>query len=320
MIESDDITSVLVPVTITPETITGFTQNGAALPEDPTLAWSAADTYQLGQRRHSAVTHRVYESLKDNNTGHDPTDPTNRTTAAGVGTWWLDIAPTNRFAAFDPLISTATVADSPLVLKLRVGVFNGLALFGLDADTLSIVVRDAPGGNVVYTTGGDKPLEGSMPADWYEYFFDRFKPETQFQVTGIQPYNDAEVTLTLKKATGKVRLGMLTLGDMFPLGAPQRGASVEPKSYAYISEDAYGNTTIIRRPSATGLSIPIKLDIEDADSVIQTVQDLLDVPVAVVGSTAMFYNKLSTFGLISGRMTYDDFGMPTLNLNVRGFI
>lgn len=321
MIDDDslDITSILVPTTITAAMITSVTANGVALPEDSAPLWSSGTTYAAGSRVHSLDTHRVYESVKAGNVAHDPTDITNQFNASGVPTWWINVGPTNKWAMLDGLISSKTAGASPLVITLAPGAFNGFALFGIDADAIEIEVLDSPTGDPIYTTGGAVTLDGSLPPDYYEYFFDPAKPQTQFIATGLQPYGSAQIKITLHKATGPAKLGMVTLGDLRSLGVPERGTRVTPRSYSYIAEDAYGNNTIKRRPSAVGLSIPVKVAYEDADVVLEIIQDLLDVPVAVIGSTAMYHNKLSTFGLVSGEMDYSTFPERTLNLTVKGF-
>lgn len=319
MIEADDIASVLVPITVTSAMVTSMTANGVPVPEDITPAWSSSTTYALGARAHSPVTHRVYESLLANNTAKDPTNPVNRAPITGVGTWWADVGPTNKFAMFDGLTSSETIVASPLVITLKPGAFNGLAMLGIDADGVDIVAKSATGGDVIYSVTDD--MEGSEPGDYYEYFFEPFKPKTQIVATGIDPYGNAEITITLTKVTGSVKLGMLAIGDVRPLGAPERGVSVEPRGYSTITEDQYGNTVIRRRRGrATNLSLPIKLLQEDADNVINTVQELLDVPVVVIGSTDPLHSKLTTFGLISGRMDYAEFPYRVLNLTVKGMI
>lgn len=318
MIESSDYASVLVPVQITSNMVVSVTSNGVELPEDPSTAWAAGTTYAIGQRAHSAVTHRVYESLKAGNIGHDPTDLTNQTTATGVGTWWIDIGPTNKWAMFDGLISSQTVANSPMVIKLRPGSFDSFAIFKMQAGAIRTTVDDAPGGNRIYDY--DSALEGSSPGDYYEHFFETFVPRREYVVTGLEPYGLSELTLTISAGNGQVKLGMLALGIEKILGAPERGTRVSPKTYSYIAEDAYGNTIIKRRASAMGISIPIKVALEDADDVLQIVQDLLDVPVAVIGSRDVFHAKMSTFGLISGDMDYSTWPDRTLNLTVKGFI
>jgi hypothetical protein len=320
MIDSEDITSILVPVEITPAMVTSLTANGVSVPEDASAAWSSATTYAAGARVHNATTHRIYESLVGSNTNHDPTDITNQFNASGVPTWWVDIGPTNRTAAFDTLISTPTSGASPLVFTIRPGAHNGVALYGLDGDTISIVDKSAPGGAVTYTTGGDVPLEGSAPADYYEYFFEAFKPKTDFLVTGIDPYGASELVITIKKTTGSAKAGMIVVGDLKPIGAPERGSRAMPRTLAYIADDPYGNTVIKRRPSAKNLSLPLKVALEDVDDVLHTIENILDVPVAVIGSTAQYHTKLSTFGLVSGEMDYSTYPDRTLNMTVKGFI
>lgn len=318
MIDSDDICSVLAPIAITASMITSATAGGAALPEDPNPAWSSTGTYTSNQVAYVASTHRIYQSAKDGNLGNDPTLPANQFDAAGTVTWWIDAGPTNLFAMFDSLVSSQSTGASPFTITLTPGYLNGFALFGLDADDLTVTVKDAPGGNLLYSY--DAPLEGSAPSDYYEYFFDRFKPQTQFIASGIDPYNNAEITLTLTKGSGLAKIGMFAIGDMRPIGAPLRGASVEPVDYSSITTDVFGNTTVIKRNNATGLVISCKMDIEDADSVLDTVKELLGVPVVVVGSSATMYEALTVFGLMSARQQYDDYGEPTINITVKGTI
>lgn len=314
MIDSDDICSILAPVPITAAMITS-----SSLPvEDPNPAWSSVPTYGIGDRVYVASAHRVYESAKAGNTNKDPTVPANQFDAAGAITWWIDAGPTNQYAMFDGMVSTQSEGPSPFSITLTPGYFNGFALFGLDAEHLHVVVKDSPGGTVIYEY--DAALEDSAPSDYYEHFFDRFKPQTQFIATGIDPYNAAEITLTLTRGSGNVKVGMFAVGDMRPIGAPQRGASVEPIDYSFVSTDAFGNTTVRKRNNATGLVISVKMDIEDASSVLDTIKELLGIPVVVVGSTADMYEALTVFGLVSARQQYDDFGMPVVNITVKGII
>lgn len=318
MIESDDICSVLAPIEITAAMITAT----SLAAEDPNPAWSSASAYAVGDRVYKASTHRVYEAAQAMTAGagaKDPELPANQYNAAGVITYWIDADPTNKFAAFDPEVNTQSVGTgTTLSYTIKPGYFNGFALFGLDADSMVATVKDATGGNVIYSFSG--PLEGSAPADYYEYFFDPFRPQTQFIATGIDPYNGAEITLTLTKLSGGPKIGMFAIGDMRPLGAPLRGASVEPIDYSRVITDSFGRTRTKKGHNATGLVISCKLSIEDANTVLDTVKELLGIPVVVVGSTAAMYEALTVFGLMSARQQYDDFGEPVINITVKGTI
>lgn len=316
--EIDDACSILVPVDIlgTAGAIAAITADGVALPEDPNPVWAVGTSYDIGDRVHLPGTHRVYESLKDSNVGKDPSVLANRTTATGAGTWWLDIGPTNRAAMFDGLVSSQTSAASPLVITLRPGAFNGFALFGVDADEMDIRVRAEPSGQIIYDEV-DTPLEGSRPADYYEYFFERFKPLRQVIRVGLDPYGSSEITITLRRGTGDVKLGMLAIGDLRPVGIPQRDASVEPEDFSIIKEQ-FGVRQVTRRGNATGMSISTIMEKEDAGSVLETLKEVLGVPCVVIGSSAAMFEWLTVFGLISARLTPVPWPYATLNISVKG--
>lgn len=317
-----DACSILVPVDVinTAGVLSSVTSNGTALAEDTNPAWSNAATYTGGQRVHLVSTHRVYEATgAANNTGKDPSLPANQYNAAGQATFWIDVGPTNKYAMFDGLITTQTAAASPLVITLRPGAFNNFSMFAIDADTFSVTVKDAPGGAVIYSEGTTQ-LEGSMPGDYYDYFFETYKPLTQFSRSNIEPYSASEITLTLTKASGPVKLGMFAIGDLRPIGIPQRDTKVEPQDFSYFKQDAFGNSTVKKRANATGMSISCVMDIEEAGPVLDTVKEVLGVPVVVVGSTKMMYEWLTVFGLVSASMTPNPYPYVTISLTVKGFI
>jgi len=174
--------SVLVPIAIDSGMLASSTEA-----EDDYAAYNPATTYGItdSDRVISTTTHRIYQSLRASNINHDPDDVVNR---AGDAPWWQDVSATNRWKMFDDQVATPTIADSPFTVVLTPGPFNAVDLRGLDADEITITVKDAPGGAVTYTYTGD--LEGSEPGDYYEYYFDPFKPQTDFIATGIEPYQE----------------------------------------------------------------------------------------------------------------------------------
>lgn len=320
--EFGDACSILVPVDIvdTPGALVSMTTNGVVVPEDTNPVWASGTTYTAGQRVYLLSTHRVYESTgAAGNAGKDPSLAVNQYNASGIATFWIDIGPTNRTAAFDGLVTSQTLTASPLVITIAPGAFNGFALFGVDADSFSVEVVSAPGGPVIYSEP-TTPLEGSMPGDYYEYFFDRFKPLRQFIRSGIEPYGSAQIKLTLNRTTGNVGLGMLAIGDLKPVGVPLKGVNVEPMDFSSILQDKFGNASVRRRANSTGMTISTVMEEDEANSVLQTVKDTLGVPCVVVGSSAMLYEWMTVFGTISGKMSDQPYPYVTLTLTVRGFI
>lgn len=313
-VDQTDNVRLMAPITITSAMITA----NNITPEDPAAAWLVGTTYNIGDRVFLASTHKVYESLKASNTGKDPSVDANRFDATGTPTWWFEVGPTNAWAMFDGLVSTQSSRAASIAVTIKPGAFNGFAMFGLDGDHIHVVVKDATGGNVIYDY--DRDLESSAPPDYYEHFFDPFRPQTVLIATGLDPYAGSEITFTITKATGNAKIGMFACGDMRPVGAPLRGASVEPVDYSFISTNEFGITEVKKRYNATGMAISAKMPIEDVNLVLDTVRNFLGTPCVVLGSEVTHYEGMAVYGLVSGRMGYDEYGASTLNLTVKGLV
>lgn len=306
--------SVLQPISITDAMFIS-----SSVTETDYSAYNAATTYALGAYCISTTTHRVYQSLIGGNFNHDPTDINNRVTNLENIIYWLDYGPTNKWAALDGKVSTQTIGTSPLTIVISPGFFNCLYLGGLEADTLTVTVRDNTAGNIVYASGTIN-LEQSTPTDYYDYFFSPFKPKTKYLISGIEAYYLAEMTIVLTKVTGSVKCGLCATGDLSNLGTTLNGATATPKTYSYIDIDKFGNNTIIKRKAATDMSLTAFLDTTEATSVLQRVQAVLDVPCVWVASECVNYSSLTIFGLGSANLTYVDSSKSELSLTVQGLI
>jgi len=303
--------NIINPITIT-EAMIGA---GTSLAEDPTTVWVSGTTYAVGDERHVVSTHRVY-----------------RCAVAGVSsispelapTVWVDMRPTNKWAPFDIYTSTKASAVTSLTYVLTPGYFNAIALYGLTGAQYTLTVTEFTGGATIFSCSG---YLSEDPLGWYEYLFGTLKPISKLVFSEIPIRPAAELTLTLTAATDEpVGVGMIAVGDYVSLsgtgewGGAQYGASAEPVTYSYIKTNDDGTTTIVRRHAATNLRISIGMPREEADAVLQSVQSVLDVPVAWIATDVQGYAGLTAFGLGSGSMTYDSFGVATLSINVKGLV
>lgn len=292
---------ILVPITITAAMISSST---AAEPGPGEVAWNAATNYAVGTEAILVSTHTVYENLI---AGIDAVSPD--ASARLAAPRWIKKRPTNKWAAFDGSTSTQAAVVTPLTYVLLPGLANAIALYGLDGANYAISIKDAPGGSVIFTQSGEL-LE--PPLDHYDYYFGRIKPLTKLFIGGLVPYENPEVTISITAAVGiTVKAGMIALGDLRNIvtspdkGGVQYGAKAKPITYSYISPpDIDGHVTIVRRSKATNLDITVQVPNEDTDSALGTIQEVLDVPVALIGSDAAYYTGLNTFGLISGDVSY----------------
>ena len=320
-LERDRVTSVIKTTNAAATRAADVVGPAPEVPEDASPAWDNNATYNAGDRRYVLSTHRIYESVQNNNTGKDPTLAVNQYNAAGAPTWWIDIGPTNRTAAFDGEVQSQTLAASPLVITLAPGAFNGFALFGVDADTFQVDVLDAPNGNVIYSEP-TTALEGSMPGDYYEYFFERFKPLRQLIRSGIDPYGSGQIRLTLKRATGLVGVGMFAIGDFRPSGVALKGTSVEPTDFSSVVQDRFGRASVRRRANSTGMNVTTVMEEDEAGTVLQNIRDTLGTPCVVSATSVELYEWMTVFGTISAKLSDppDVHPYKQLTLTVRGFI
>jgi hypothetical protein len=304
--------SVLAPKQITAGMLASSTvAQPAASGEAP---WLASTNYAVGAVVSRNTTNKVYVNLV---AGVDATLPENSVSGVVATPRWIEKDATNRWLMFDSRVSTQTVTTSPLTVVLRPGFFNAIAMFGIDAASVAITVKDAPGGNVIYTYSG--ALEGSAPGDFYDYFFLPYKPQTDLVLSGIDQYNNAELTVTLTSG-GVIKCGLLAVGDLRPLGSTLYGAKAKPKTYSYIKVDEFGENKIVKRKSAKDMSLSAYVDLLEANNVLDTVTELLDVPCLWIGTNLPQYSGLRVFGLGSGELSYDHVNDCLLSINVQGLI
>lgn len=299
---------------INPIAITDAMLTSSTLAEDSTSAWTSA-TYAVGDYRHVVSTHRVYRcAVAGSRTISPELDPTN----------WADTRPTNKWAPFDIYTSTAAATVTTMTYVITPGYFNAIALYGLTGAQYTLTVKDVSGGSTICSSSGYLYAD---PVGWYEYLFGTLRNVDKLVFTDIPPRPAAEITLTITAGTGEpVGLGLMVIGDYVSLvgsgdwGGTQYGASAEPVTYSYIKTNDDGTTTIVRRHSATNLRVTVTMPREEADAVLQSIQSVLDVPVAWIATSAPGYAGLTTFGLGSGSMQYDSYGTANLQITVKGLV
>lgn len=305
------ILSVILPTAITSSMLVSST---VAEPELAFPAYNSSTVYGVGTRVTSTTTHRVYESAKASNQGNDPADINNR---VGSTIWWIDYAQTNRWKMFDTSASTQTIGATPLSVTLRPGPFNCLYLAGLDADTLAVLMKDAPGGSTVFSQS--YTLENSQPADYYEYFFAPYQQQKDIQISNLPPYANPELTITLSKASGNVACGICLVGDLQQIGPTLKTPSSEPSSFSSVRINDRGEAEIYRR-GATSRNIQLAslVPLSDANRIEDLVASLLDVSTFWSGTDNPQYSALRVFGLGKPKTEYNDSEFIKFSVNVQG--
>ncbi len=306
------VPTLLAPLAISDAMLTSST---IAEPSATETAWVSGGSYTVGDKRIRTATHRKYMALTTHTgiTAAPEDDPTR----------WKDIGPTDRWAMFDTRCDTQTKATTSFTVVVKPGFFSDIACYLATGGTLSITVKDAPGGATIASQSF--PLHGPY-LDEYDWCWGPPRQRNKILLANILPYPNAEVTLTVSGAVGtEVGLGMVVFGTRRALllgdwGGTEQGAQAEPVDYSYIKTDEFGNTTIKRRANATDMRLRITLPQADADYALACLQDALGTPVAVIATTAPGFAGLNVFGLITGPVRYEGPSRATIEATVKGLI
>lgn len=218
---------VLKPVTITDSNLT------SNIPEPDTgeTVWLVGSTYALNDEVIVVSTHSKYRSVQAGNTGNDPT--------LDDGTWWVRVAPTNKYAMFDGLIGTQSTESTQIQVDFDAGVIvNGLSVFNVSAQTANVTMNDPIDGEV-YNKDIDM-RDNSQVVDWYTYFLEPIIEKRRFSLWDLPGYPNATVTLTLG-STGDVACGECVIGQQINLGAALYGTGFQLLNFNVTERDAFGN-------------------------------------------------------------------------------
>ncbi|MFM9880897.1 MAG: hypothetical protein ACKVOO_10865 [Burkholderiaceae bacterium] len=301
--------TLLAPVAITDAM---FASSSVAEPDSGETAWNAATNYSTGTIATRATTHRKYKNAIS---GVDATLPENAPTR------WLDAGPTNKWAMFDQYVNTATTSTGTQTHVINPGIATALDFYGLQGTTLTVVIKDGPGGTTISTT--TVPLIRDV-TDWYTFLFTTPKQKTSASVNGFRPVATPEITITLTPKDGFAKIGQLAIGTAITinptLGGAQYGATAQPVDYSYFKGADDGTFTIVKRGSATNIKAKVFLAIADADTALKTVQALLSVPVSLRCTDANGYEGLSGYGLVSASLSYDGPSHAILDIDQRGIV
>lgn len=282
-------------------------------PDVSETAWVSGGTYEVGDRRIRDTTHRIYECVQDH-TGRTPL-PEND------ALYWLEYRPTNRWAMFDNVISTQTIGTSPLQVVLSPGFFNSVALYGLLGTTVTVAVKDEPGGTTTFSETFDLTADS---IDWYEWVFTPSRIKSKVVVTGIEPWGEAELAITVNATSGNSAIGAVIVGDARELdvsgGGSQYDARAEPVDFSYIKTEEDGTTRIRGGHKATDMRVEVVVMHQDADAALQAIQDVLGVPAAWIATEADSYAGLNAFGLGSASLAYAGPKHSLLSITVKGLI
>lgn len=305
---------------IDPIAMTAAQLLSCSVTEDPTPAWVKDTVYAVGAEVHVPSLHRVY---RDAAGGASATRPDLD------GTRWKDMRPTNAWAPFDEYTDTAaesTTGDVTFVLASRF--VNAIVLYGLAGAGVSVTIRDAPGGAVIYRypEGGGVARLKRPARGWYDYAYGERKAATTLLLTNLPIRKNAEITVTVTgNADQRRAIGMIVRGKLRNLigagkGGVDQDAEVSPKTYTSRETMPDGRQRTVVRGSSRDLSMTISMDRKYADAAVQSLTDLMTRPVAWFATTEPGFQGLSAFGIAQRSPVRYRNTTATIQLSVEGYV
>ena len=305
---------VMVPIDVTASMI----KAGTTIPEpdlaNGEVAWASGGSFSVNDER-------TYNgSVWGCKLAH-----TGRSTAPDVDSnYWYRVGPTNRMAPFDDYSNTKVVSTGSLTYVVWPGFLNGLAIYGMEGSSYSIVVRDGPGGSVMREWAGDLY---SQAAGLYELLFSTLAKTEQLSFDDIPLSPAAEVVITITAApAGRVAIGTIKFGDWRQFigegtfGGAQYGAESNRKSRTLREYNPDGTYKIVRRATSRDVSCSIVISAEQAMVADAILGEIIDTAVPFEASGLPQYGYLNTLGFVTGSIRADSYGTTSINLKVEGNI
>ena len=305
---------VMVPIDIKASMI----KAGTSIPEPDTskgeVAWAASANQVVGNERTYSGSIWLCTQAHSGRTATPDLDVL----------YWTRLGPTNRMAPFDDYSNTKVVGVTSMTYIVQPGFLNGLAVYGMEGATYSIIVRAGPGGAVLRSWDGDLY---SQAAGFYELLYSPLLPTEQLSFDDIPLSPTAEVAITVVSAPGgRVAIGTIKMGDWRQFvesgmpGGTRHGAEATRKSRTLREYNADGTYRIMRRARSRDVTCSIVVHPDQAmqaDAILDEVEDLA-VPFEASGLPK--YGYLNTLGFVTGSIRADSSGVTSINLKVEGNI
>ena len=271
---------------IIPKQLTESALISSTIPETDYPVWSSGTTYAVDTYVIMTTgVHKIYKSLVGSNLNHQPsTSPLQ----------WVEVGPTNRWAAFDQ--SGGTVSSSPsgtIEFVLTAERVTSLGFIDIVASSIRVQISTVAEGTF-YDQTFEIP-DRAVITDWYSYFVAESFRSTELIVFGIPSVGLATFTITILNGTNEVSIGTFVYGSSVELGLTQYGATAGIIDYSIKTVDEFGTATITVRPFSKRIDVRLYTDNSFVDAVAAQLNKLRGTPCLWVGAGNSF-ETLTVFG------------------------
>lgn len=269
---------------IRPNLVTDSNFVSSNIAENDHAVYSAATTYALGAR--VIVTtghHKIYESLVANNLNNfPPTSPDQ----------WLEVGPTNRWAAFDSSGGTRIMGSNTIEFSVTGNRLGSLAL--LEIDALSVRIRASTALDGTYYDKTYPLPDLAVVSNWYEYLYQPIQLKREVIVNDIPPITGSTYTVTVT-GNGPISLGTFVIGNRIEFGFTQYNASIGIIDYSRKEADEFGRQILVKRAFSKRMDVRVYLEAGNTDAVARLLADLR-ATVALYVAANNTYDSLTILG------------------------
>lgn len=277
-----------------PLQITDTSLLGSNLAEDDHPVWSPATTYSVASR--VIRNHVIWQAVQGSNTNHDP--------ALDDGTWWIRVQATNRWRAFDSVISDpATRVGGSITYQLQFDrTVDSIVFFEVNAEDIDIVITD-PIDGVIYDATYSLASSVGEVIDAWTYFFNPITAQSTLTAEWLPGRAGCTIDISIN-STGTTSVGEIFFGSREQIGETLEETSVGFRDYSVKSRDEFGNAFVVERDFAKIVNYKFSFPTYDIDRIMRLLTRLRATPAVYTGGAGTDQYSLAVAGF------FQDFTVP----------
>ncbi|MCB5187388.1 hypothetical protein LG200_05135 [Methylobacillus caricis] len=304
--------SMIVPLVVTDSIL-----DATNIPETEHDEFDPLHTYDLHDwvQVTTAGVHYRYRSVKADNLGNNPLEESDDPEAIPVN--WARAGKTAPWRMFDPFSQASTNEDSIAVTLNTIGRVDAVAVLGVEAESVQVIVTDSIAGEV-YNKTYDL-IDHSLITGFWAYFFQPRAIKRELLITDLPNIANANIQVIISRPGGAVSCNNLVIGRKRDIGGTRYGAEVGINDYSVNKRDAFGNPYLKKRGWTKRSALEVWVTAGSVDAVNSLLAEYRATPIVWIGAPG--YESLVIYGV------YNKFRMlisfPTysiLTIDNEGFI
>jgi hypothetical protein len=256
-------------------------------------AWNSGVTYALADR--VIRNHVIWQSVQGSNLNHDP--------SLDDGTWWVRVQATNRWRAFDGVISDPATRTGNITYQLQFDrTIDSIVFFEVDATDIDITITDPVDGVVYDATYSLASSDGEVIDAW-TYFFTPITAQTTLTAEWLPGWAGCTIDISIN-SSGTTSVGEIFFGSREQLGETLVDTEVGFRDYSIKSRDEFGNAFVVPRDFTKIVNYKFSFPTYDIDRIVRLLTRLRATPAVYTGGAGTDQYSLAVAGF------FQDFTVP----------